>query len=128
MKVRGTKTTLEIVLCVDIPIDPDALQDTLISAINIFHARLKAHGDGLIEPDPWYAPVVEGTDCGLAVKSGTENNGITYQVGLDGLLGLFKFYKTIQEYRSSLTIVFDKNLPEEDWAVGTIALAPFDFQ
>ena len=127
MKVRGTRTTLEIVLCLDLPIDPDALEETLISAINIFHDRLAAHGDGLIEPDPWYAPVVEGRDCGLAVKSEEEDRRtLTYQVGVDALLGLFKFYKTIKNYTSSLTVVFDKSLAEADRDVGTIALGPFD--
>ena len=126
MNVRGTRTTLEIVLCVDLLIDPDALQDTLLSAINIFHDRLAAQGDGLLEPDPWYAPEVEGRNCGLAVKSDDDKSTLTYQVGVDALLGLFKFYKTMKNFTSSPTVVFDKSLAEADRDVGIIALGPFD--
>ena len=126
MVVRGTRTTLDIILCLDLPMDLDVLQDSLISVINIFHARLKAYGDGLVEPDPWFAPVVEGRDCGIAVKSSSDHSTITYQVAVDALLGLFKFYRTIKVYTSSLTEVFDKNLAEPDWDVGMIAIGPFD--
>lgn len=132
LTVRGTRTALEIVLCVDIPIDPDDLQDTLISGINIFHARLSTQGDGLIQPDPWYAPVVEGIDCALALKSRTDQSTgqktLTYRVGSDALLGLFKFYRTVDLYTSSLTVVLDKSLAEPDWDVGTIVIGPFDMK
>ena len=128
MTVRGTRTILDIVLCLDVTIDLDNLQDTLIAAINIFQARLELHGDGIIDPDPWYAPVREGRDCGLAIKSGAHdnNNTLTYQVGLDALLGMFRFYKEMKMYSSSLTVVIDKNLAEPDWGVGEIVIGPFD--
>ena len=106
--------------------DGDAIQDTLISAINSFDARLAAHGDDLIDPDPWYASIVEGRNCGIAVKSGDQQRTIKYQVGLDALMGLFKFYHTSKLYKSTMTIVNDKNLPEPQWDVGTIVVGPID--
>ena len=126
MSVRGTRTTLDIVTCLDLPVDPDAIKDTLISAIAIFHARLAAHGDGLIDPDPWIAPIIEGVDCGLAVKSDEGKRTMKYQVAVDALLGMFKFYTTIQEYASSLAIVRDKSLAEPDREVGIVVVGPFD--
>ena len=126
MTVRGTRIALEILTCLDLPMDPDAVKDTLISAIDIFHARLAAHGDGLIYPDPWLAPIVEGVDCGLAVKSNQGQRTMKYQVAVDALLGMFKFYTTIKVYASSLAIVRDKSLAEPDWEVGIVVVGPFD--
>ena len=125
--VRGTRTFLDIVLCVDVSLELDALQDTLISVINIFQARIAAQGDGFIEPDPWYAPIVEGRDCGLAFKSRrTGQSTLTYQVAIDALLGLFNFYRTMQLYKGTLSIIVDKRLAEPDWDVGTMVVGPFD--
>ena len=127
--VRGTRTYLDIVLCVDVSLELDALQDTLISVINIFHAKIAAQGDGFIEPDPWFAPIVEGRDCGLALKSRrTGQSTLTYQVAIDALLGLFNFYRTMELYKSSLSVIFDKRLAEPDRDVGTMVLGPFDLQ
>lgn len=125
MGVRGTRTVLEIVLCIDVLVDQDALKDTLVSAVNIFHARM-AQGDHLVDPDPWFAPVVEGRDCGIGIMSGAEQTTMTWQVGSDALLGLFKFYTTVKIYTSSKTIVLDQTLPESQWHVGVMVLGPLE--
>ena len=127
MTVRGTRIVLEIILCTDIPMDEEAFKDQTISAINIFSARV-AEGDHLIDPDPWYAPVVEGRDCGVSVLSGREQTTMTWKVGVDALLGLFKFYTTVKKYTSSKTLVIDTTLPESEWHVGIIVIGPLDLK
>ena len=125
MTVRGTRTVLEILLCTDDPLDQEAFKDTMISAVNIVHAKIREGGD-LIDPDPWFAPVIEGVDCGIALMSGSGQTTMTWQVGADALLGMFKFYTTMKIYGSSKTIVLDKSLPESQWHVGLIAIGPLD--
>lgn len=125
MTVRGTRTVLEIILCTDVPVDEEPLKDALVSAINIFHARVVV-GDHIIHPDPWVAPVVEGRDVGIGVMSGADRTTMTWTIGADALLGLFKFYTTIQIYASCKTLVLDKTLPESQWHVGVILIGPLD--
>ncbi len=124
MPVRGTRISLDIILCADIPIDRDALQNTLTSAIRIFDAKLAARGDVLMDPDPWFAPEVEGRNCGMAVRSGKEQATLKYQAVSDALIGLFRFYHSTQLYKSSMSIVNDKNQAETQWDVGTIVIGP----
>ena len=107
--------------------DEEAFKDQTISAVNIFSARV-AEGDHLIDPDPWYAPVVEGRDCGVSVLSGREQTTMTWKVGVDALLGLFKFYTTVKKYTSSKTLVIDTTLPESEWHVGIIVIGPLDLK
>ena len=125
MTVRGTRTVLEIILCTDVPLDEEALKDTIVSAVNIFHARVVV-GDHLVHPDPWVAPVVAGRDCGIGVMSGQDQTTMTWEVGADALLGLFKFYTTMKIYAGSKTLVLDKTLPESQWHVGIILIGPLN--
>ena len=125
MTVRGTRTVLEIILCVDLPVDEEALKDTMVSAINTFHARVTV-GDHFVDPDPWFTPVIEGIDCHIGIMSGKEQTTMTWQVGVDALLGLFKFYMTMKTYASTKTLVLDKTLPESQWEVGLIVVGPLD--
>lgn len=125
MTVRGTRTVLDILLCTDVPIDQEAFKDTVVSAVNIVNAKIR-EGDRLIDPDPWFAPRVEGVDCGIAMMSGAGETTMTWQVAVDALLGIFKFYTTVKFYATSKILVLDKSLPESQWRVGVIIIGPLD--
>ena len=125
MTVRGTRTVLDVLLCTDVHMDKEAFTDTMISTVNNFSARVR-QGDNLIHPDPWFSPVVEGVDCGVAVMSGAEQTTMTWKVGVEALLGLVRFYMTVKIYASSKTLVLDKSLPESEWHVGLIVIGPLE--
>ena len=125
MTVRGTRTVLDVYLCTDVQLDKEAFTDTMVSAVNDFSSRIR-QGDNLIHPDPWFAPVVEGVDCGVAVMSGPGQTTMTWKVGLEALLGMFKFYTTIKIYGSSQTVVLDRSLPQSQWRVGVLVIGPLD--
>ena len=125
MSVRGTRTVLDILLCIDVPIEQEAFKDTVVSAVNIVNAKIR-EGDRLIDPDPWFAPRVQGVDCGIAIMSGAGRNTMTWQVAVNALLGIFKFYTTAELFATSKTLVLDKSLPESQWHVGLIIIGPLD--